>query len=79
MPSDCSAFTAVLRQIYFELGPSDLLNCSLVCKRWKSFLDRHVWNVGRGAARRRRITENWMIRMPTITEIRLLTGNMDQV
>ena len=47
-----------------------LANCSLVCRRWKTFLDRHVWNVGRGAARRRRITENWMIRMPTITEIR---------
>ena len=68
--SGCSSFPSVLRQIYFELGPSDLLNCSLVCKRWKTFLDRHVWNVGRGAARRRRITENWMIRMPTITEIR---------
>ncbi len=68
---DNGNFGHILIQIYFELSPSDLLNCSLVCKKWKAFLDEQVFNVGRGHARRRRITHNWMHGVPNTSSIRV--------
>ena len=40
---DNGNFQPILRQIFFELDPESLANCSLVCKNWSDFISKEIW------------------------------------